>query len=136
MADQPMSFRAERGRIELRMTCVPMGRDLAVTLCGGDQAHIGAVAVSQSRPSHVAGGPTSATTSVIALLGHKEDDLARALAGRFAARMDAAVTVACGIHMDALRPDDLKDIQEMADELTELALARFKAPWKSSAPPP
>jgi len=129
MAEQdPMSFRAERGRIALCMTCVPMGRDLAVTLCGGDQAHIGAVAVSQSRPSHVPGGPTSATTSVIALLGHKEDGLARNLAGKFAARLDAAVTVACGIHMEAIAPGELQDILEMAEELATRALARITAP--------
>ena len=118
----------ERGRVAIRMTCVPMGRDLAVTLCGGDQAHIGAVAVSQSRPSHEPGAPTSATTSVITLPGHKEDDLARAIAARFAARLDAAVTVACGIHMDAIGKGELKDILEMAEELTVEALALVTAP--------
>jgi hypothetical protein len=124
----PMVLTAERGRIALRMTCVPMGRDLAVSLCGGDRAHIGAVAVSQSRPSLEAGGATSATTSVIALLGHKEDDLARTLAARFAAGLDAAVSVACGIHMEAIRPGELKDILAMAEELTTEALTRLTAP--------
>lgn len=124
----PMVLTAERGRVKLRMTCVPMGRDLAVSLCGGDRAHIGAVAVSQSRPSLEPGGASSATTSVIALLGHKEDDLARALAARFAAHLGAAVSVACGIHMDDIRPGELKDILAMAEELTAEALARLTAP--------
>ena len=124
---EPMILTAQRGRVALRMTCVPMGRDLAVTLCGGD-AHIGAVAVSQPRPSHEVGGAVSATTSVIALLGHKEDDLARTLAGRFAARLDAVVSVACGIHLDAIRAVELKDVLEMAEELTGEAISRITAP--------
>jgi hypothetical protein len=124
----PLTLTRARGRMALCMTCVPMGRDLAVTLCGGDRAHIGAVAVSQARPSLEPGGATSATTSVIALLGHKEDDLARSLAARFAARLDAVVTVACGIHMDAIREGEFKDILEMSEELAAQALDRLTAP--------
>jgi len=125
---EPLTLTAAHGRIALTMICVPMGRDLSVTLCGGDQAHIGAVAVSQSRPSHEPGGAVSATTSVIALPGHKEDDLARNLAARFAARLDAVVSVACGIHMDQLRPGELKAILDLAEALTDQALTRITAP--------
>ena len=132
---EPLTLTRARGRVALRMTCVPMGRDLAVTLCGGDRAHIGAVAVSQARPSLEPGGATSATTSVLALLGHKEDDLARGLAARFAARLDAVVTVACGIHMDAIRKGEFQDILEMSEEMAAEALGRITAPWKGSAPP-
>jgi hypothetical protein len=105
-----------------------MGADLAVTLCGGDRAHIGAVAVAQARPSLRPGNGTSASTTVITLPGHKEDDLARTLAARFAARLDGVVSVACGIHLDAIREAELKDILEMAEELTAEALSRITAP--------
>jgi gallate decarboxylase subunit D len=134
-AQDPMVLTAQRGRVALRMVCVPMGRDLAVTLCGGDRAHIGAVAVAQARASLTPGGGTSASTSVITLPGHKEDDLARTLAARFAARMDAVVSVACGIHMDAISQGELKDILELAEELAGQALGLLTAPWKGSAPP-
>ncbi len=124
----PMVLTAQRGRIALCMVCVPMGRDLAVTLAGGDLSHIGAVAVSQSRPSHRPEGGTSATTSIIALPGHKEDDLARNLAARFAAQLDAVVSVSCGIHMDQIGQGDLKDILELSEELAARALTRITAP--------
>jgi hypothetical protein len=127
MTQDPMVLTAGRGRLALRMTCVPMGRDLSVTLCGG-RAHIGAVAVSQARPSLEPDGGTSATTSVIALPGHKEDELARAIAARFAARLDAVVTVACGIHLDGIRPEELKDVQDLAEQLSAEALGRLTAP--------
>ncbi|MDR3670979.1 MAG: hypothetical protein P4L36_09045 [Holophaga sp.] len=135
MTQEPMLFSAQRGRVAVRMTCVAMGRDLAVTLCGGDRPHIGAVAVSQARPSLAPGGGTSASTSVITLPGHKEDDLARSLAARFAARLDAVVTVACGIHLDTLGQDGLKDVLELAEQLAGEALARITAPSTGSAQP-
>ena len=127
-AGMPLTLTRERGRIALRMICVPMGRDLALTLDGGDQPHIGAVAVSQARPSHQDGERTSATTSVIALAGHKEDDLARTIAARLAAALDAVVCVACGIHLDQARGSELQDILDLAEELTGEALSRLRAP--------
>jgi hypothetical protein len=121
----PLILTRARGRIALRLVCVPMGRDLAVTLDGGDRAHIGAVAVSQARPSHAPGGGTSATTSVIALLGHKEDDLARSVASRLASELDATVCVACGIHLEGARPEELTEVLALAEEMAGEALARL-----------
>jgi len=116
-----------RGRVALRLTAARLGADLAVTLSGGDRPHIGAVAVSQPRPSLHGGGETSATTSVIALLGHKEDELAREMAARVAAATGGTVSVACGIHVEAIGPSELDDVRELAGELTTELLARLAA---------
>ena len=120
---EPLVLTRQRGRIALTLTCVALGRDLSVTLGGGDRPHIGAVAVAQPRPSHRGGGRISATTSVIALLGHKEDDLARALADRLASALDATVSVACGVHLDQAGPEDLREVLELARELATELLA-------------
>ena len=119
----PLVLTRRRGRVELRLVCVAMGRDLSVTLDGGDRPHIGAVAVAQPRPSHRGGGRISATTSVIALLGHLEDELARSTAHRLASGLDATVSVACGIHLDQAGPDDLREVRELAEELATELLA-------------
>ncbi len=116
-----------RGRVALRLTAARLGADLAVTLSGGDRPHIGAVAVSQPRPSLRGGGETSATTSVIALLGHKEDELARQMAARVAAATGGTVCVACGIHLDAIGSAELEDVRALSDELATELLARLAA---------
>jgi hypothetical protein len=113
-----LRFSAPFRGAEIVLHAVPMGRDLAVTLAGGDVAHIGAVAVAQPRPSLDDAGKTSATTSVIAILGHKEDMLARSLAARIAAEIDGVVTLACGIHYDALAADDIAGVVAAAERLT------------------
>ncbi len=124
----PLVLTRERGRLALRLTCVPMGRDLAVTLAGGDRPHLGAVALSQPRPSGLEDGGTSASTSVITLLGHKEDELARSLAARLASGLGGAVCVACGIHLERIQAQELQDVLELAEDLALEALARLKAP--------
>jgi hypothetical protein len=131
---EPLTLTRERGRAALRLTCVPMGRDLAVALAGGDRPHIGAVAVSQPRPSHLEDGGTSATTSVITLPGHKEDDLARTLAARLASELDVTVCVACGIHLDRIRPEELRDVLELAADLADELLNQLRLASPQGSP--
>jgi len=83
----------------LRLRCLRMGEDLCLTLSGGEQEHIGAVAVAQPRPSLADPARTSATASVITLLGHKEDMLARELSLKVAGALNVTVCVACGIRI-------------------------------------
>jgi gallate decarboxylase subunit D len=122
---EPIVLTAARGRLALRMTCVPMGTDLCVALTGGDRAHLGAVALSQPRPSLGGDGAVSATTSVLALLGHKEDELARTLAAELATRHGGVVCFACGIHLDAITPEELAAVPDLARDLAEVLLHRL-----------
>ena len=124
----PLILTRERGRVALRLTAIVIGKDLAVALDGGDRPHIGAVAVSQPRPSLEDPAQVSASTSVITLAGHKEDLLARSLAAHMAAQLDSVVTVACGIHLDRITGAELRDVQELAEALVEDLLV--KLPWK------
>ncbi|GEJ56240.1 prenylated flavin chaperone LpdD [Anaeromyxobacter diazotrophicus] len=108
-----------RGRVALRLTAVRLGADLAVTLSGGDRPHVGAVAVSQPRAD------AGATTSVLAILGHREDELARQIAARLAAATRGVVTVACGIHLDRITPAEIEEVRRVSEELALELLARL-----------
>jgi hypothetical protein len=124
--ERMISLEAHRGRISLQLVATRMGRDLCVALSGGDRAHIGAVALSQARPSLQGDGSVSATTSVLALTGHKEDELARALAARLAVSLDATVCVSCGIHVDGIQGEELQAVAALAEELTLELMERLK----------
>ncbi len=116
---EPVILTATRGRVTLRLVCVALGADLAVTLSGGDREHIGAVALAQPRPDRGEGPGPGATTSVLAILGHREDEVARAVAETLASRLGAVACVACGIHVDGISRSELEDVREMARELTD-----------------
>lgn len=100
-----------RGRIAITLQALWMGEDLLVALHGGDRAHIGAVAVSQPRPD---GG---ASTSVMTMFGHREDQLARDLAHRIARETGVPAAVACGIHVDRISAHEIEQVVSLCEEL-------------------
>lgn len=108
-AGASITLEARRGRLHLRLTALFLGQDLCVTLSGGDRPHIGAVALGQS----------GAAASVISLPGHREDALARRLTQELAAETQATVCLACGIHLDNIRPEEIRDALELADGLIQ-----------------
>ncbi len=107
---------AQRGRIKLRMTAQHLGDDLSVTLSGGDRPHIGAVALAGPR----------ASSSALALPQHREGELARTIASALAAEFNVAVAVTCGVHLDEILPEEIRDVLEMAEELTRELVSRIE----------
>jgi gallate decarboxylase subunit D len=87
---------------------------LTVNLVGGDVPHIGAVAVSIPRPSLAQPGRRSATTSVFALVGHKEDELARPLATNLARALGLTTVVVAGVRIHRARAADVLKVFENA----------------------
>jgi hypothetical protein len=84
---------------------------------GGTHPHVGAVAVAQPRPSLRGDGSLSSTASVIALLGHKEDELARWAALMLASRLNSTVTVTAGLHVDGATPEQIAALNDQARHL-------------------
>lgn len=108
------------GRVNLRLTADWLGSDLHVTLTGGDRPHIGAVALAQPRPSLCDAENISASCSVLTLCGHKEDELARHLALALAATLNTVVCVTCGIHLDAITPDEIREVSRLSDAMIQV----------------
>ena len=122
---------ASAGRIAVRTAepdwvveaeAVRIGDDVLVWICGGEKPHIGAVAAAQPRPSLADPKRTSATASVLAYVGHKEDDLAKHVAETLAAALGTRVVVTAGIHWDNLSPDGVRTIGARCEEI----VARLK----------
>ena len=110
----------------LRLRCTRMGEDLCLTLSGGEQEHIGAAAVAQPRPSLADQARTSATASVITLLGHKEDILARELSLKAARSLNVTVCVVCGIRIQNPTPAMLEEMVAASHGLVNAFLAEMQ----------
>ncbi len=119
-----LSSQAPRLNLEARWLWA--GADLLVLVTGGQRPHLGAVAMAAPRPSLADPGTTSATASVFCYPGHKEDELAKALALRLASDLNVKVTVAAGAHWDGLGPDDIAQVRANALALGELLLAALR----------
>jgi hypothetical protein len=114
--------RTETGAYDLTANVRRIGRDLLVAIWGGEKPHIGAVAVAQSRPSLKDPDVTSATTSVICYVGHKEDDLVKASAEILAAVLNTRVVVTAGIHWDNLDQKGIDTILKNSKAIVEMIL--------------
>ncbi len=99
---------------------------LVVTLVGGEVPHVGAVAVSIPRPSLSNARMRSATTSVLAIPGHKEDELARPLAAELACALGRTTVVVAGIHIRRARQEDIERVVGNAGRALEAIIAKVR----------
>lgn len=101
------AFNVGEGRHRLWGAVVLSHAAISVNLLGGTRPHVGAVAVAIPRASHARAGRRSATTSVLALVGHKDDELARPLATALARELGVTVVVTAGVHLARARPSEI-----------------------------
>ena len=92
----------ESGSFDIHANVRLIGKDMLVAIWGGEKPHIGAVSVAQPRPSLKDPKRMSSNASVICLLGHKEDELAKAASEILSAALNTRVVVTAGIHWDNL----------------------------------
>lgn len=94
------------------------GQDLEVYLYN-ENIHLGAVAVSQF--DHKTG---RVSTSVITLMGHKDDAVAQRAAYLICKQTKRPVCVLAGIHVDNISQEEITEILNNADSLVEEFIRR------------
>ncbi len=102
---------------EIVFETISHGSDLHISITGGHRPHIGAVAIAQSRPSLTDEGKISASSSVITVCGHKEDQIAKNVSEEIAKHINGIVTVSCGIHFDDISTATIIEIRKIISEL-------------------
>ena len=129
MATREFTVQTEEDAYNLSASVRLIGEDVLVAIWGGEKPHIGAVAVAQPRPSLKDPAVTSSSASVICLVGHKEDELAKAAAEILAAALKTQVVVTAGIHWDNLTPEAIQRVvrnsQILVDKILERCVAEF-----------
>ena len=117
--DMVQHITAESGRIRISMKAITVGEDLCVIICGGDSPHIGCVTLSVPRASLQDPAAVSATTSVLNVIGHKDDEAARYVSYVLSSKMNKNVVVTCGIHVDGITNEEIKITIEFLKSLTD-----------------
>ena len=108
---------AGEGRFCVSSTAVPCGDDWAVTVCGGEQAHVGAVSVGQYEPQR-----DSATVSTITLFSHRDDRIAARFAKAIASAEKCNVTVTAGIHVDNAGEAEIAELTAICENCLQKLL--------------
>ncbi|WP_337998921.1 hypothetical protein [Desulforamulus reducens] len=83
---------------------------LVCQLYGGEKYHVGAVVLSIPRPSLQDSVQISSNSSVLPLLGHKDDEIAKPLAESLAIYFKEPVVMVAGIHIDHATKEEINNI--------------------------
>ncbi|HOW14454.1 hypothetical protein [Methanosarcina sp.] len=98
-------------RIEITLEAKKLGEDYLLTLTGGKE-HAGAVAVGLFDEKS-----GRASSSVISLPGHREEQLALDSAKRVSKATGKTAVVVAGIHVDNISLEEIKEIVSAAEEM-------------------
>lgn len=108
----------QEGRVRVDINAITMGKDICVVINGGEVPHLGAVAISQTRPSLDNPHELSASTSVFTLVGHKEDEVARKAAHTLTKKTGKNIVVCCGIHLANITAEEIKITNKLVESMT------------------
>lgn len=94
------------------------GRDLLLSVTGGDSAHIGSVSVCRMQ-----GG--KAVLDKILLPTHRDDVVSDKFAEALAHKLNTTVCVVSGIHFDCVSNEEIAEIVKATDKMLEQILKHF-----------
>jgi gallate decarboxylase subunit D len=121
----PVTVRVACGALTLEATACRAGRDLSVTISGGERPHLGCVVIATPHPAQNDAGRMTVTSSVVAAPPHREEALARPFAERLARCLGGTVVVAAGVHTGALGPEGIATYLRLGERLAERLLTRL-----------
>jgi hypothetical protein len=108
------------GRIEIILEAKKIGDDYLLTLTGGRE-HVGAVAIGLFDEKS-----QRASSSVITLPGHREEQLALQGARQVSRATRKTTVFVAGIHQDNISPEEITDVVSAAEEMVENFIAFFE----------
>ena len=94
-----------------------IGDDLMISVWGGTKPHIGSISVSVPRPGLKDGTSMSSTSSVINLIGHKDEVVARKFSEQLAAKFNRNAIATAGVHIDDITENQINIIMQNITDL-------------------
>lgn len=89
-----------------------IGDDLMISVWGGTKPHIGSISVSVPRPGLKDKTIMSSTSSVINLIGHKDEVVARKFSEQLSAKFNRNAIATAGIHIDDITENQMDIIMQ------------------------
>jgi hypothetical protein len=117
----------EEPSYNLKSQVMSIGDDVLVAIYGGDRPHIGAVSMSQARPSLRDRSKTSATASTFCYPDHKEDVLTKEVSMTLSAALGTNVVVVAGVHYEDIDKEGIELVIENSRKLAQRILVKLKS---------
>jgi len=102
-----------------------IGKDLLVTIYGGDEHHLGGVSVAYETRSHYRDA-TTVSVSTLTFPGHKDYLVANSAAEQICKALQRSVVVTTGIHYDKATKGDIENIIEAVNWLVKELIVHYQ----------
>lgn len=93
-----------------------LGKDISLLVSGG-VPHIGCCILTLPRPSLLKDRSGSCTSSVLNVLGHKDDVICKLIAEEVCVRTGHRVACVGGFHLDDIRPEEIQMVVDAAHSI-------------------
>ena len=103
-----------------------IGDDLIISVWGGTKPHIGSISVSVPRPGLQDNTTMSATSSIINLIGHKDEVVARKFSEQLAAKFNKNAIATAGIHIDDITENQINILMQNMKDLCRDIMIRLE----------
>ncbi|MCL6610948.1 MAG: hypothetical protein K6T66_05330 [Peptococcaceae bacterium] len=127
VAVKKYEIEAGTGKHRVFLFALVTEKGILASLVGGEEPHLGGVVISVPRPSLADPEAASCTSSVLPLLGHKDDEAARPVAEMLARESGMPVSVAAGIHVNNATAGEIKELMENCLACGRKLLDRIKS---------
>ncbi len=89
-----------------------IGDCLNLIVQGGEVPHIGCAVLAEPRESLKKDGTVSCTSSVLNMVGHKDEQILRQLAERAAVKYHALTVCVGGFHFDGIQMEQIEELMK------------------------
>lgn len=101
----------------VELKAIRIGDDINAWIYGGEKPHIGCTVQSIPRPSLTGDGSVSVTSSVLNVVGHKDDLICKTVAEALSRRYGAVTICSGGFHMDHITMGQIVEVLQAVEEM-------------------
>ncbi len=105
------------GRTCITATVQNVGSDLMIAITGGASPHIGAVIISEPRPSRDNPSEVSVTSSRYNVIGHKDEQIGVIVSEALCRSFNCRAVTAAGVHIDDITESEIQAVLHNAEML-------------------
>jgi hypothetical protein len=113
------------GHHKILLDARKIGTDILVTIYGGDEHHIGGVAIAYPTKSHYR-NTTTISVNTMTFPGHKDYLVANTAAEQICKALSNPVVVSVGIHMNNASKDEIKQAVDAVDTLVKKLIDQYQ----------
>ncbi|RDE15097.1 MAG: hypothetical protein C4K48_04725 [Candidatus Thorarchaeota archaeon] len=125
MHDRVMILERKAGRHSIFLEAKDVGKDLLITIYGGDEHHLGGVAVAYETKSHYRDAST-VSVSTLTFPGHKDYLISNSTAEQVCKALKKSTVVTTGIHYNNATKGEIDAIIKAVDWLTKELISHYQ----------